>query len=205
MGFFFFSFFFVLFCFVFVCLFVCGVFGPHPQHMKTPGPGIKPEPLQWQCQILNLFCLRELLACSFFFPPSKCVHPNLPYSFWSISLCKPLSFFCLSFLSFVLLGMHPWHMEVPRLRVESELLLPAYARATATPDPSHICYLHHSSWQRRILNPLMEGRDRTHNLMVPSWISFRCTTTGIPSLPVFLNQIVSGAPCSLRTPPRSLG
>ena len=26
----------------------------------------------------------------------------------------------------------------------------------------------HSSWQRRILNPL--SRDRTHNLMVPSWI-----------------------------------
>ena len=30
------------------------------------------------------------------------------------------------FLS-VFLGPHPWHMEVPRLRVQSELLLLAYA------------------------------------------------------------------------------
>ena len=28
-------------------------------------------------------------------------------------------------------------MEVPRLGVESELQLPAYATATATPDPRH--------------------------------------------------------------------
>ena len=36
------------------------------------------------------------------------------------------------FLSFVILGPHPWHMEVPRLWAESELQLPAYATATAT-------------------------------------------------------------------------
>ena len=30
--------------------------------------------------------------------------------------------------------------------------------------------LHHSSWQRWILNPLSEARDRTHSLMVPSQI-----------------------------------
>ena len=28
--------------------------------------------------------------------------------------------------------------------------------------------LHHSSWQRQILNPLREARDRTCNLMAPS-------------------------------------
>ena len=32
------------------------------------------------------------------------------------------------------LGPHPWHMEAPRLGVHSELQLPAYATATATPD-----------------------------------------------------------------------
>ena len=37
------------------------------------------------------------------------------------------------------------HMEVPRLGVESELQLPAYATATAMPDLSYICDLHHSS------------------------------------------------------------
>ena len=35
--------------------------------------------------------------------------------------------------------------------VESELQLPAYTIATATPDLSHSCTLHHSSWQRQIL------------------------------------------------------
>ena len=33
------------------------------------------------------------------------------------------------------LGPYPWHMEVARLGVESELQLPAYATATATWDP----------------------------------------------------------------------
>ena len=51
------------------------------------------------------------------------------------------------------------HMEVLRLGVESELQLPAYATAIATPDPSHICNLHHSSRQCQILNPLSEARD----------------------------------------------
>ena len=73
-------------------------------------------------------------------------------------------------LSFVLLGLHLQHMEVPRLGVKSELLLPAYARATAMQDPSRVFDLHHSLWQRQILNPLSEARDQTGNLMVPSQI-----------------------------------
>ena len=42
-------------------------------------------------------------------------------------------------------------MEVPRLGVQSELQLPAYATATTMRDSSHICDLHHSSWQHWIL------------------------------------------------------
>ena len=57
-------------------------------------------------------------------------------------------------------------MEVPQLGVKlEELQLPAYATATATPDPSHICDLCHSSQQRQILNPLSEARDQSHILM----------------------------------------
>ena len=37
----------------------------------------------------------------------------------------------------------------------------ANATATAMPDPSCICDLHHSSWQRQILNLLSEARART--------------------------------------------
>ena len=76
--------------------------------------------------------------------------------------------FFLSF--FVFLGHHLWHMEVPRLMVESKLQLPAYTTATATWDPSCIYELHHSSWQRQILNPLHGARDRTHILMDTRWI-----------------------------------
>ena len=71
-------------------------------------------------------------------------------------------------------------MEVPRLQVESELQLLAYTTATATPDPSRIFDLHHSSQQCWILNPVSKASNRTHNLMVPSQIRFRCATTGTP-------------------------
>ena len=97
-----------------------------------------------------------------------------------------LSTFFFFFLSF--LGPYPWHMEVPRLGVKSELLLLAHARATATPDPSHICDLHHGSRQRWILNSLSKARVRIHNLMVPSRICFCCTTTGTPSMSLLTNE-----------------
>ena len=42
------------------------------------------------------------------------------------------------FFFFFFLGLQMWHMEVPRLGVSLELQLPAHARATATPDPSHV-------------------------------------------------------------------
>ena len=57
------------------------------------------------------------------------------------------------YLFIFFLGLHPWHMEVPRLGLQSELQLPAYTAATASLDLSH------SSWQHQILNPLSEARD----------------------------------------------
>ena len=76
----------------------------------------------------------------------------------------------LLFVFFWFLGPCLGHMEVPGLGIELELQLPAYTTATATQDPSCICDLHHSSWQYQILNPLSKARDRTRNLMIPSWI-----------------------------------
>ena len=46
--------------------------------------------------------------------------------------------------------------------------------------------LHHSSGQCRILNPLSETRDQTHNLMVPSCICFHCPVMGTPEELEFL-------------------
>ena len=81
-----------------------------------------------------------------------------------VEIYRHLFFVCLFvFLSF--LGTLPRHMEVPRPGVKSELWPSAYTKATATPDPSLICDLLHSSQQRQILNPLSEARDRTHILL----------------------------------------
>jgi len=93
-----------------------------------------------------------------------------------------------NFFSSVILGLRPQHMEVPRLGVELELQLPAYTTATATQDLSCICNPYHSSRQRWILNPLIEVRDRTHNLLVPSWICFCCTTMGTRYQSLFLSM-----------------
>ena len=98
----------------------------------------------------------------------------IPLSLWNSSLAldpnlegsRRLSFL-LSFFFFVFLGPHPRHMEVPRLGVEWKLQLLAYTTAIAMQDLSCVCDLHHSSQQRRILNPLSEARDRTHNFIVP--------------------------------------
>jgi len=61
-------------------------------------------------------------------------------------------------------------MEVPRLGVETELQLPAYATATAKRDLSYVCNLHHSSRQSQIPNPLSEARDQTCLLMDTSQV-----------------------------------
>ena len=37
-----------------------------------------------------------------------------------------------NFFFYIFIEPHPWHIEVPRLGVESELKLPAYTTATAT-------------------------------------------------------------------------
>ena len=76
-------------------------------------------------------------------------------------------------------------MEVPRLGVELELQPLGYATATATPDSSRDCNLHHSSWQLQILNPLSEIRDQTCVLMDTSQISFCGAMMDSPPLILF--------------------
>ena len=88
---------------------------------------------------------------------------------------------------FVFLRAAPTTHEGSQARGRNGLLLPAYARAIATPDPSHVCDLHHRSRQCWILNPLSEARDRTHNLMAPGQIRFCCTMRGIPYFIYFLD------------------
>ena len=84
-----------------------------------------------------------------------------------------VSFFFLFFCLFRAVLAAYGHMEIPRLGVKLELQLPAYTTATAIWDLSHICDLHHSSWQRRIPKPLSKAGARTCILMDASQIHFR--------------------------------
>ena len=68
----------------------------------------------------------------------------------------------------VFLELHPWHMEVPKLGVKSELQLLVYTTATAIWDLSRVCDLHHSSWQCQIPDPPSKARDQTYILMYAS-------------------------------------
>ena len=86
-------------------------------------------------------------------------------------------FVCL-FVCLVFLGLFPQRVDVPRLGVKSELQPPVYATATATWDPSHVCGLHHSSWQCRIFNSLSKARDRTYVFMDISQVCYCWATMG---------------------------
>ena len=81
---------------------------------------------------------------------------------------------------FIYLGPHLQHMEFSRLGVKSELQPPAYIAATATPDLSHVCDLHHSSRQCWIFNPLSRARDQTQVLTDTSQVHYSRATTGTP-------------------------
>ena len=87
-------------------------------------------------------------------------------------------FFFIFYFYFCFLGPHLWHMDVPRLGVESDLQLPAYATSTRMWDPSCACSPQSSSWQRRILNPLREARDQTRILTDTIWVHNCWATTG---------------------------
>ena len=61
------------------------------------------------------------------------------------NICHYFSNALSSLSLFFFLGPHLQHMEVPGLGIKLELQLLAFTTTTATPDPSHVCDLHHSS------------------------------------------------------------
>jgi len=164
-----------LFCFCF-CFLAYGVPGPGVRSELQLGPKLQLQ----QSQILNPLCWAGdqtwvsvlqrdcrsscAIAGTRIFIKLLISLTSLIFNFFFVFL----SFLLLLLLLLLFLGPLPRHMEVPRLGVESEPQPPAYARATATRDPSCVCNPHHSSRQLRIVNPLSKGRDRTRNPMVPS-------------------------------------
>ena len=109
---------------------------------------------------------------------------NLIYSYWwngHYNLSSTFSFsfsFLFFFLFFFLLfKAAPVAYGSSSARGLIRAVTTAYATATAMPDPSHVCNLHHSSRQCRILNPLSEARDRNCIFLDTSqfpyhWITF---------------------------------
>ena len=87
------------------------------------------------------------------------------------TLLSAILFHFIILFLFCFLGPHPRHMEVPRLGVESELQPPAFATATATPDPSCVCNLHHG-W---IPDSLNEARIEPAS----SWILVRFVSAAV--------------------------
>ena len=119
------------------------------------------------CSLLVLFLLASLCSSnSLRLFPSQA--PFISCSLSTIVLFPHHLFVCL--FVYVFLGLHLWHMEVPRLGIQSELQPLACATATAMPSLSFVCHLHHSLWQHQILNPLGKARDRTCVLMDNSQI-----------------------------------
>ena len=89
-----------------------------------------------------------------------------------------------SSIFFFFWGQHQWHMEVPRLGVESELQLPAYTTATAPQELSH-------KLQCRMPHPLSEATDQTHILMDTNQIRFCWAMTGTPRSSNFWGEVFS--------------
>ena len=91
-------------------------------------------------------------------------HYNINYFFLSFFF-----FFCLFRASPMVYGNSQARGRIRAVAAS----LPAYATATATPDTSWVCELHHSSWQRQTLDPLSEARDPTPVLMDTIQVSYR--------------------------------
>ena len=135
-------------------------------------PGIKPTTSWFLVRFVNHWATMGTPFLCFLYYYFFNVIPTFIFS----SLLLPIYIYIIIIIIIILpfLGPLSQHMEVPRLGVESELEPLAYATATATQDPSHICDLHHSSWQCQIVNPLSKARDLEP---ATSWFLVRFAST----------------------------
>ena len=80
------------------------------------------------------------------------------------SLCRHFSFFV--FFKFFLFGATPIAYESSQARGQIRIAAAGWITAKVTQDLSHVCKLHHSSWQRWIPNPMSRAREQTCVLMI---------------------------------------
>ena len=86
----------------------------------------------------------------------------VPFSFWSFYLSRATP--------------EAYGGSQPRGLIRAVGADPHHSHSNAR--SSHVCDLHHSSQQHRILNLLSEASNWTRNLTVLGWILFHCTTVG---------------------------
>ena len=86
-------------------------------------------------QVIGILLLGYLMSICFLGLLHLCLLPSSSLSGSSLFLFLFLS------VCFCFLGPLVWHMEVPRLGVKLELLLPAYTTTTETQDQSPVCDL----------------------------------------------------------------
>ena len=86
--------------------------------------------------------------------------------------------FYLFFWGGVFLGPHPLAHGGSQARGRIGAVAAHLHHSRETRDPSHVCNLHHSSWQRWILNSLSKARGRTCILMDAFQICFHRATVG---------------------------
>ena len=115
----------------------------------TSGEGSRKQVRRLLQDLTFCICLETLSCC-----------PAEKYEYVSIEE-RGLRQIYLFYFIFAFLGPYLQHMDIPRLGAESELQLPAYATATALPDPSHLCNPHCSLPQCWILNPLSQAKNWT--------------------------------------------
>ena len=138
-------------------LFLEGCVGSLGEHRGAPWwAGSPQDPSRWTIPPIPSPPCFSRIRLAQQTPPTGSPWLHLPPQCSPITLIITLFLFFLSFFCF--LGPRLWHMEVPRLEVDSELQLLVYTTARATPDLSRVC---RSSRQHQILNPLIEARDRT--------------------------------------------
>ena len=136
----------------------------------------------WQCQIVNPLSKPGIeLETSWLLVGLVSTAPQrtFPHSSLLSSLAWYFNFIYL-FISLVSSGPHLRHVEVPRLRVESELNLLAYT-ATATQIWTTPAAYNTAYSSATVCNPLNETRGRTHILRDTSWVHYHRSVTGTPS------------------------
>ena len=114
----------------------------------------------------------------------SCTHPPL----WPITdLLSNLQIFFINshssrtgFFFFFFLAFSTEPTAYGRSQARGGMRAAARATATATPGPSLVCDLHHSSLHCWILNPLSEARDQTSILMDTSRVGYHWATMGTP-------------------------